>query len=60
MNLIYVILGFISIGIGLYISIPEIKRFTSRQKDESGFKLRLLFDGFLFILLGLGMIYQNI
>ncbi len=60
MKLIYVILGFISVGIGLYVLIPKIRYFSSGQKDESGFKISLLIDGIMFILVGLEIIYQNI
>jgi len=56
----YIILGVILVVLGLYIAIPEIKKFTNGVKDEYGFKTGILFSGIGFVIIGLMMIYQNI
>jgi hypothetical protein len=55
-----IILGLILLSLGLYVSIPQAKKFANGQKDVYGFKIGILISGIGFIITGAMIIYQNI
>lgn len=59
-NSIYILGGIISIGIGLWIIVPQIKAYFNDVKDEYGFKIGVFIGGIMFVMIGVVMIYQNI
>jgi len=60
MNTKYILLGFASLIIGLSVTIGQIIKFKNRQNDDLGFSVGKLGAGAMFIIIGLGMISQNL
>jgi len=59
-NWFYIVIGFAFLILGLYIIIIQLKRFKKREQDNLGFDIQLLAGGIMALILGVGMIIQNI
>jgi len=58
MSTFYSIGGILCLIIGLYITIKQLKIFRSHQQDELGFDIGLLSSGFMFMLIGIALIFK--
>ena len=54
------IFGCIFLLFGLFEGFKQIKKFANAVDDPFSYKFRLLLDGIIFIILGIGMIYQGL
>jgi hypothetical protein len=60
MNIWYVTGGIFCSGLGLYLTIKQIKRYVIGKSDTLGFGIQGLGAGIMLIILGIAMIIQNI
>ncbi|WP_304067590.1 hypothetical protein [Pedobacter glucosidilyticus] len=55
-NTLYFLGGIVSLILGIFIVINQIKFFLRKEKDELGFNFGLLVGGICAIMLGIGLI----
>jgi len=60
MNVLYVILGVISLAFGVILTIKEIKIIKGGTQDPQGFDIKLLASGISFIIIGIALIVKYI
>ena len=60
MDMKYVLGGAASLILGLYIIVKQIRTIRAGQQDSLGWDYRLLIGGVIFLMLGIGMIAQNL
>jgi hypothetical protein len=58
-NSFYVVVGFACLILGVYIVIIQLKKLKKREQDNLGFDIQLLAGGIMALVLGVGMIIQN-
>jgi len=56
MNIIYIIGGFISLALGAYLTVNQVKIFIKGKQDKFGGDIKLLGGGIGFIILGIALL----
>jgi hypothetical protein len=59
MNSVDMLAGLACIGIGVYITIVQIKKFSKGKQDQLGFDIKLLGGGVVFIIIGIMLTYRG-
>jgi hypothetical protein len=60
MNIWYILIGIVCVGLGIYLTIKQIKIFTEGKQDSLGFDVKGFGVGIMLIVLGVAMIIQNL
>jgi len=60
MNALYVLGGVACLGLGIYITIRQVKTFVKDEQDDLGFDIKLLGGGIMAITLGIALIVHYI
>jgi len=60
MNIWYILIGIVCVGLGIYLTIKQVKIFLKREQDTFGWDIKGLGLGFILIICGIIMIIQNI
>jgi hypothetical protein len=60
MKVLYVLAGIPCLGFGIYTFIKHQRKFNQGTQNKYGFDVQGLFTGIMFIIIGLGLIIQNI
>lgn len=56
MNILYVILGIVSLAFGIRTIIRQLRIFARGKQDKYGFDIKILVGGIGFLILGTGLI----